>query len=425
MQVRALGGGTVFNSAICMRALDSCLERWVDEAGLSDFTPEALAPHYDAVEALYGVKPTDEAVFGRRNELFRNACDALNWAWEPIRRFESGCKGSGQCILGCPNGAKNSIDRRGIPEFLEMGGRVYTSAHVERIVHESGQARGVRGRFVDPTTHERSHEFELLGDCTIVCAGAIGTPLLLRRSGLRHPAIGRNVMYHPSCYVIGRFEDEVNPWFGATQGVHATEHLERGIKLESLWATASTFSRSFPRSPKRFKRALKQWSNMAVWDAWVSGDSSSGMVRELPGGKLDLTYDYGLPDFRRLQESTALLCEMFDAVGAKEVITGIHGLAERMPPAEAAERVRFGSFEKTDLPTASNHVMGGASMAETHGTSAPCDSWGRVREGGDRLFVCDTSLFPSSAGVNPQLTAMALAHRLSQELPARFSASST
>ena len=74
-------------------------------------------------------------------------------------------------------------------------------------------------------------------------------------------------MFHPSCYVVGVFDEEVNPWFGATQGMHSSQHLERGIKLESLWATASTFSRGLPRQPRQFKRYLKRMPNMTVFDA--------------------------------------------------------------------------------------------------------------------------------------------------------------
>ena len=50
---------------------------------------------------------------------------------------------------------------------------------------------------------------------------------------------------------------------------------------------------------------------------------------------------------------------------------------------------------------------------------AACDGWGQVY-GIDDLYVADTSLYPSSPGVNPQLTAMALGWRLGKELPNRY-----
>ncbi|MCA9495173.1 MAG: hypothetical protein KC621_34835, partial [Myxococcales bacterium] len=195
---------------------------------------------------------------------------------------------------------------------------------------------------------------------------------------------------------------------------------ERGIKLESLWATTSTFSRGLPRQPKQFKRYLKKWPHMSVFDGWVSGEASRGRVRHIPGtNRPDITFDLGEADLRRLQEANALLCEMFDAVGSKEVVTGIHGLPEVMSPREAADEIRKGRFSAVDLPTASNHVMGGAAMGSDPDRGAVTDSWGKVWDADD-LYVCDTGLFPSSPGVNPQLTAMALAHRLGQELPNRY-----
>ena len=113
LQVRALGGGSVFNSAICMRPLDSALQRWREDSGLEEFTPDALAPYFDAVERFYNIRPTDESVMGRRNLLFREACDSLGWSSAAAHRFEDGCRGSGNCLVGCPNEAKNSMDRRG------------------------------------------------------------------------------------------------------------------------------------------------------------------------------------------------------------------------------------------------------------------------------------------------------------------------
>lgn len=419
LQVRALGGGSVFNSAICMRPLDSALQRWRDDSGLAEFTPDALAPYFDAVEEFYNIRPTDESVMGRRNLLFREACEALGWSSSPAHRFEDGCRGSGNCLVGCPNEAKNSMDRRGIAEAVQLGAKVYTSVHVDELIMDGGRVRGVVGTAVDPKTHDRKYPVRISAGCTILAAGAIGTPVVMRRSGFTRDAVGSRLMFHPSCYVVGVFDEEVNPWFGATQGMHSSQHLERGIKLESLWATASTFSRGLPRQPKQFKRYLKRMPNMTVFDAWISGDASEGQVRVLPGGRPDLTYRLGESDLRRLQEANALLCEMFAAVGAREVLTGIHGLPDVLEPNDAAREIRNGRFAVTDLPTASNHVMGGTVMGRNPDAGAVCDGWGKVYDADD-FYVCDTGLYPSSPGVNPQLTAMALAWRLGEELPGRY-----
>lgn len=419
LQVRALGGGSLFNSGICMRPTESALLRWQEEFGLPELTWQELDPSFEAVERFYNIKPVDDAVMGRRNELFREACDALGWSHAPIHRFEEGCKGSGNCIIGCRHEAKNSMDRRGIADAVALGAKVYTSVHVDSLIIENGRVRGVQGYTVDPATYARKHPVRISAACTIVAAGAIGTSIVLRNSGLRREAIGSRLVFHPSCYIVGTLDERVEPWFGATQGMHSTEHLDRGIKLEALWASMSTFSRGFPRNPKQFKRYLKRWPNMTVFDGWISGDASEGTVRSLPGGRPDITFQLGQADLLRLQETNALLCEMFAAIGAKEVFTGINGLPEIMAPDEAAREIRSRRFTMTDLPTASNHVMGGTPMGAKPDRGAVCDGWGKVFDADD-LYVADTGLFPSSPGVNPQLTAMALAWRLGNELPHRY-----
>ncbi|MEO0603251.1 MAG: GMC family oxidoreductase N-terminal domain-containing protein, partial [Myxococcota bacterium] len=418
MQVRGLGGGTLYNSSIMMEPTESALANWREDHGLVEMTQDMLAPHFEAVRQFLQIRPTEASVFGRRNELFKEACEALGWDWSPIERAELGCVGSGNCITGCQSGAKLSLDKRGIPEIVEAGGTALTSIHIDRLIVEHGRVRGAEGFAVDPKTHERKHPVRILAGCTIVSAGAIGTPTILRRSGLTRDTIGSKLRFHPSCYITGVVDETVNPWFGATQGVHSAHHLDRGIKLESLWAAAGAFSRSFSTNPRSFSRQLSRWPQMTVFDGWVSGDASEGQVRVLPGGKPDLTYTMGESDARRLQEANALLCEMFAAVGAKEVIPGLPTLPDTMDPVEAASRIREAKLEPTDMPTASNHVFGGMPMGATEAQSATV-SYGQVH-GIDDLYVADTSLFPTSPGVNPQLTAMALAHRLGQELTDRY-----
>ena len=119
MVVSYLGGGSVFNSAICMRAPSFALERWVEEHGVDGLTAADLERHFVAVEDFMGVRRVVPEVQGKRNELFRQGCEAMGWNAEAIARSEEGCRGSGQCFTGCRNGAKRSVDVCGVPEILQ------------------------------------------------------------------------------------------------------------------------------------------------------------------------------------------------------------------------------------------------------------------------------------------------------------------
>lgn len=173
-----------------------------------------------------------------------------------------------------------------------------------------------------------------------------------------------------------------------------------------------------PTAGKQFKRYLNRFNHMAVWDGWVSGEDSRGRVRAFPGGKADIKFELGRTDMRRLQETIAKLAELFHAAGAKEVVVGVDQLPRVMNAEDAASRIRAATLAPRDFATGSNHVFGSMAMGsnpESHAT----DSWGKIYDIDD-AYVCDTSLFPTSPSVNPQLTAMALADRLGRELPRRY-----
>jgi len=63
--------------------------------------------------------------------------------------------------------------------------------------------------------------------------------------------------------------------------------------------------------------------------------------------------------------------------------------------------------DSTDLTVGTGHPQGGNAMSENPARGV-VDPQFRVF-GYENLFVCDASVFPSSIGVNPQLTVMALA----------------
>ncbi|MEZ4320128.1 MAG: GMC family oxidoreductase [Myxococcota bacterium] len=419
MQAKLLGGGSVVNSAICLRALDSALEAWADDWGVEGHSAEELAPHYDFVESFMGIRDVADDVMGPRNDLFAQACSNLGLEATRIRRNEDGCLGSAACLYGCPNGAKLSTDRRGVPELLEAGGRVLTSIHVDEVLVRHGVATGISGHISEPFTARDAGPVKIFAKAVVLAAGVIHTPVIAQRSGLTASPIGSNLLMHPSTMVSGQLADDVMPWFGATQGYHSLSLLDYGIKLESLWADPALMAFRMQGIGKGLKRQLAQYRHIATWDAWVSGDDSVGRVRWVRGSpRPSITYDIGHGDMRRLQEATAVLSEMLFSVGATKVFPGIHGLAPTLTDPSDVASIRAARLEPQDLPSGSNHVFGTMPMGDDPERAATGSDYSV--HGVEGLYVSDTSLFPTSPGVNPMLTAMALGHRLGGILSERL-----
>ena len=419
IQARGLGGGTLLNSAICLRALPGPLEAWAYKNGLTGLGVADLAPHYEVVESFMGLKAATVDQMGNREHLFAKGAKAVGLEAVPIIRNEEGCLGSGGCLYGCHNGAKLSHDRRGVPELLALGGQVYTSVEVDRVVTHGGRVAGVEGRIVEPGTGNTKGKVRITAKCTILAAGVIGTPALLQKSGLRQAPIGANLRMHPGTVVSGEFNDVVLPWYGASQGLHVTSLLAYGIKLETLWVDPALMAFRMPAIGKPLKRQITRYRNTATWDAWVSGDDSVGRVRVVAGvPRPQISFDIGGGDVRRLQNATAVLAEMMFAAGATKVFPGIRGMPETLRDVSEVQALRDARLTPTDVPTGSNHAFGTMQMGADP-TIHATNSFGAVH-GIDDLYVSDSSLLPSSPGANPMLTVWALAHRLGGHLVGKY-----
>lgn len=415
---RALGGGSVFNAAICLRMPEFQMRRWQKEHGVEHVTPETLNPHWDEVEALLRIAPTPPEVQGKRNALFKKGADAMGIHAEAIHRNVTGCKGSARCVVGCPNDAKNSTDFTIIDEFIEAGGRVFTSVHCDKLIMRQKKAAGMVGHIVDPVSGAKAGNVRITAKAVIVAAGCLHTPVILQRSGIKNKLVGANFRTHPGIFTLGEYDEPVMPWEGATQGFHSLQYLEDGIKLETLWVSPALIAAKFPGIGERYKSHLSNYRNVAVFDGWVSGDDSTGRVRSLPGGGKDVSWNLGLGDVRRMKEATALTAELLFASGAHTVYTGLAGEYFTLYDEYDVEGLRNAELGPQDFTTGSQHLFGTCAMGADQDRHV-CDSDGAVY-GVDHLYVCDTSLFPISPGVNPMHPLMGIANRLGQTIAARY-----
>lgn len=418
LQARGLGGTTVVNSAIMWRIPDDVLHQWDAVYGLADaFTYDDLHEAWAQIERELHVNPVSDAALGH-NRLIEAGARKLGVSGHRIRRGDTGCRGSARCLTGCPHGAKQSMLVSYLPYARREGATIFTDARVDRIELDSqGVASGVRGRFLrnerrrfDPIPRRfriRARNAVLVGCSTIQ------TPGLLHRSGIRNRHLGRHFQGHPGSPLIGVFDDEVGPWFGATQGFEVDEHRAWRFKVETLALAPEMFFARMPGYGRRWKRYLEEANRMVLWGvqlrAWAEGT-----VTPLPwGNATDTVYTPTPRDMRNLQRALKFTAELFFAAGAREVVLPIHGMPERIGKDE------LHVFDRAPMDPAAyswilSHHFGTARMATT-------DRQGVVGtdfsvHGTDNVYVLDSSTFPTNLGVNPQQpiqgTAMMAARRI-------------
>ena len=422
MQARVLGGGSHMNSAICVRTPQFCFDDWRSRHGIQSISREVLDPHYDRIEAFLGVEPTAERFLGRKNTLFREACEAVGISSEPMRRNAVGCNGCSECFTGCPDRAKRSMEVSYIPAAVKQGLRVMTSIQVEQLLHDGRRASGVRGSVVEPAGNRPSHPVEIRARATVLAAGCLATPVILQKSDAPDPArlIGKDLHTHPGAAIMGTFPDPVEPWVGATQGFHSLARLERGYKLEVIWSPPAVLAVRLPGFGAELKEHLSRLRYSAFWDAFFALKHSTGSVRARKGRNLNpiVKYSISTEDMPCIQEGLVTLVEMFFAAGATKVLPGIHGVPAVIDSEAGIRALRRADLKPEHVILAATHLFSTTRMGPDPASSV-------VGEDGqmhhlEHCYILDTGIMPRSPAVNPMLTAMALADRLAQEIGRRY-----
>jgi choline dehydrogenase-like flavoprotein len=392
-----IGGTTLINSGTCFRTPEHVLERWTEDFGLEQLSAEALAPCFERVEEALSVSEVTPELAGGNASVARRGAERLGWSHGYLRRNAKGCVGSGVCAFGCPTSAKQHTGITYVPRARAAGARVITGASVRAIEVSGGRARGVITRGPRPGGRLR-----IEAPVVIVAAGTINTPLLLARSGLGAGSgqLGHNLSLHPATAVVAQMDEIVDMAKGVPQSFYVDEFAGEGIMFEGIAGPPSYAAMSLPLSGRRHAEVMARYRQLAQFGLMVS-DSSRGSVTELAGRPL-VRYDLDRDDLARFRSGLARLERLFEAAGAREIYLPL-------PSGMRPERARA-----LDLKLIGFHPLGTA-RADARPAHGVVDGDLRLH-GTEGVYVADGSVVPSSLGVNPQLTIMALATRLAQHL---------
>src|SRR5207253_995464 len=137
------------------------------------------------------------------------------------------------------------------------------------------------GFYADPNGEPRP--LTIVAAKVVLAAGALDTPALLMRSGLKSLHLGKHLFLHPTVAVTGLYASPIESWKGAPQTVVCDEFSNLsegyGYRIEAAPAHPGLISVGLPWANARQHKREMQDARCAAPFIVLTRDSSSGRVR--------------------------------------------------------------------------------------------------------------------------------------------------
>ena len=422
-----LGGGTTVNWAGAFRTPDYVLHEWASEHDAPFFTGPDFARSLDAVTTALSVN-TDYAQHNGQNQALRDGSQQLGQATRLIPRNEKGLSesavhfaGLGYSSLGDAHGLKQGTLNTYLATAAAHGARLLPNTRVERVTVAAGRATGAEA--LHTTANGQLVRVTVQAGRVVAAGGAVQTPALLLRSGLRHPHLGQHLHLHPTVVVAAKYPWPMHSWHGPSMSI-VNDHYARqngsnfGAKLETPPTHPGLMAMVLPWQGGRQHRAIMAGTDHLGSFIVLTRDRDGGRVRVDKQGAPLIDYRLSAYDQAHMLAGVRGAAEIHAAAGAHTIYLP-HGTLPTLQAADgqlrdpgqlaALEKLpwqpgRFGLFSAHQMSTCR---LGG--QTATH----PLKPTGETVEV-QGLYVADGAAFPACSGVNPMLTIMALAHHIAQ-----------
>ncbi|MDA8138631.1 MAG: GMC family oxidoreductase [Desulfobacteraceae bacterium] len=349
------GGSSIF---YCATAFDPPFEM-LDAYGID------LRQEVRELKQEIPIAPAEDRLMGVGARLIMKSALELGYDWNKLNKFiyQDKCqRDCGKCSYGCPTGAKWTA-RNYVEQATDKGMTLINGAKVNRILYEGGKAVGVRYS-KNLATHD------VFGKKIVVAAGGVGSPEILRRSGLDRA--GYDFFFDPLIMVFGTVDG-----LGSNGEIQmsAGAHMKKGgyLMVDLNFPTPIYLAQSMPKL--RLHKAFSQPNTLMIMikikDGLGGRITSSGGVRK----------SLRAEDRAKLQDGFGHAKKILANAGAKGIFSGW---------------------------TVAAHPGGTVKIKEM------LDS--NLKTTKENLYVCDCSVIPEAWGLPPTLTLLALGKRLGKHL---------
>lgn len=420
LQGRVLGGGGVINACDVVPIPPGVLRHWQTRYGLSELSPEALAPYEKlALEDLSANLPREDQI-NPNNTLLRHGTQSLGWRGEIMLHNRRGCVGFGKCLVGCPMNAKRNPRFVAIPGALAAGARFFLRARAVRIEDGNSELKTVRVRVLDAKGYHEGAEILVRAKTVILAANAVASAQLLLRSGLGNEHVGKNLSLQPQLPVTALFDRDVQLFRGIPQTYAVTEfeqldHADHGFwgfRIEGIGGTPGIVASLLPKLGHEGKAMMRLFPRMAA-SLLLVPDAGNGRVALEKSGRPRIEYTMPMEQKQRYRDAIRAAARIYFAAGAREVLVPLARPLVLRGERDLAQ-IDGLSFPPATAPFISAHQQGSVRMAPSPSGGA-ADPSGQVY-GTRGIYVFDSSGFPTSASSHTMTPILTMSRYLTRRL---------
>ncbi|XP_016447438.2 long-chain-alcohol oxidase FAO4A [Nicotiana tabacum] len=434
-----VGGGSTINWSASIQTPQHVLKEWSERYKLDLFQSEFYKGALKVVCEKMGVQSEIEDE-GFQNMILRKGCQELGYQVETIPRNAQSDHYCGWCSMGCKDGKKKGTAETWLVDLVKSGnGAIFPECEALEVIHvkkndNSGKSKAIGVAFAFQNGKGVREICMVKSKVTIVACGALSTPSLLKRSGLKNPNIGRNLHLHPVVIAWGYFPD--TPSDSNVLWPEADKKSYEGGIMTAMSKVVANFEGSgygaiiqTPGLHPGMFSALMPWVSGLDIKMRMCKYSRTAYILALARDKgsgeafspYSVTYKMDQIDEENLKLGLEKMLRILAAAGAEEIGTQ-HGKGRSLKVKDASlkEFERFVKEESSieignhSVPICSAHQMGSCRMGVDPTTSV-VNSKGEIWEV-EGLFLGDSSVFPTAIGVNPMVTIQAISYCTAQSV---------
>lgn len=426
---KVVGGSSSVNGAVAMRALPRDFDDWVKQ-GNPDWSWDQVLPFYRRIER--DLDFPGDARHGDRGPIpvrrpRRDTLHPLDLAfWDECRRIGlpdlPDLNDGTECGVGAV--PSNSVDGERMDAAATYlatardnpGLELRTGCRVGRIVVVDGRAVGVELVGPDGGTTARAPE-------VVVSAGAIGSPVILQRSGIGSadrvaalgidpvvdlPGVGENLSDHPSVMIWAKPVEGLCrpglPWRQVAARI-SSGVSDDGADLQ-VWLLNNVPSSAIPSFADRLGWPMVIGVSVMLLRPRSHGSVHADSADPSAPPAIRLGFGSDPDDVERLMRGVRVAWQILRSAGFAPQLDRIQLWSDRMV---ADDRLLRGAVRNVMSP--GWHAVGSVRMGPITDPHSVVDQDCRVY-GVDGLRVVDASVFPTMPSAPTHLTTVMLAEKI-------------